>query len=92
MPSSFIRSKIRVRLAKLPKNDTKSLTVETGIQNSGLGLVLLLNPNIFPDTGAWANNGGMLVITAWWGVWHIISGLTLAFIWRIRGRKEANEE
>jgi BASS family bile acid:Na+ symporter len=34
----------------------------------------------------------MLVITAWWGVWHIISGLTLAFLWRWRGRKEANEE
>ena len=54
--------------------------------------VLYYNPNIFPDTGAWANNGGMLVITAWWGVWHIISGLTLAFVWRLRGRKEAGEE
>ena len=57
-----------------------------------LGLILLLNPNIFPADGAWANNGGMLVITAWWGVWHIISGLTLAYAWRIRGRKEPNED
>ena len=79
-------------LLKLPYKDRRTLTIETGIQNSGLGLILLLNPNIFPDTGAWANNGGMLVITAWWGVWHIISGLTLAFTWRLRGRKEANEE
>ena len=79
-------------LLKLPYKDRRTLTVETGIQNSGLGLILLLNPNIFPDTGAWANNGGMLVITAWWGVWHIISGLTLAYTWRIRGRKEATEE
>ena len=79
-------------LLKLPYKDRRTLTIETGIQNSGLGLILLLNPNIFPDTGAWANNGGMLVITAWWGVWHIISGLTLAFIWRVRGRKEAIEE
>ena len=77
---------------KLPYKDRRTLTIETGIQNSGLGLILLLNPNIFPDTGAWANNGGMLVITAWWGVWHIISGLTLAFLWRVRGRKEVNEE
>lgn len=77
---------------KLPYKDRRTLTIETGIQNSGLGLILLLNPNIFPDTGAWANNGGMLVITAWWGVWHIISGLTLAFTWRVRGRKEANED
>lgn len=79
-------------LLKLPYKDRRTLTIETGIQNSGLGLILLLNPNIFPDTGAWANNGGMLVITAWWGVWHIISGLTLAFLWRIRGRKDTSEE
>ena len=79
-------------LMKLPYKDRRTITIETGIQNSGLGLILLLNPNIFPEVGAWANNGGMLVITAWWGVWHIISGLTLAFVWRLRGRKEANED
>ena len=79
-------------LMKLPYKDRRTITIETGIQNSGLGLILLLNPNIFPETGAWANNGGMLVITAWWGVWHIISGLTLAFAWRLRGRKEADED
>jgi BASS family bile acid:Na+ symporter len=88
-------------LLKLPYKDRRTITIETGIQNSGLGLVLLLNPNIFPETimvngmevaGPWADNGGMLVITAWWGVWHIISGLTLAFLWRWRGRKEATEE
>ena len=76
---------------KLPYKDRRTLTIETGIQNSGLGLILLLNPNIFPETGAWANNGGMLVITAWWGVWHIISGLTLAYLWKVRGRKETDE-
>ena len=79
-------------LLKLPYKDRRTLTIETGIQNSGLGLILLLNPNIFPETGVWANNGGMLVITAWWGVWHIVSGLTIAYTWRIRGRKEAIEE
>ena len=78
-------------ILKLPYKDRRTLTIETAIQNSGLGLVLLLNPNIFPHEGFWANNGGMLVITAWWGVWHIVSGLTVAMLWRIRGRKEANE-
>jgi hypothetical protein len=24
----------------------------------------------------------MLFVTAWWGIWHIISGLTLASIFR----------
>ena len=76
---------------KIPYKDRRALTIETGIQNSGLGLVLLFNPNIF-DPVIWSNNGGMVVITAWWGVWHIISGLTLAYAWKVRGRKEANEE
>lgn len=78
-------------LFKVPYKDRRTITIETGIQNSGLGLVLLFNPAIF-DPVIWANNGGMVVITAWWGVWHIISGLTLAYTWRIRGRKEAEEE
>ena len=75
---------------KVPYKDRRTLTIETGIQNSGLGLVLLFNPAIF-DPAIWANNGGMVVITAWWGVWHIVSGLTLAYAWKIRGRKEAEE-
>ena len=78
-------------LFKIPYKDRRTLTIETGIQNSGLGLVLLFNPAIF-DPAIWSNNGGMVVITAWWGVWHIVSGLTLAYLWRVRGRKEPNED
>ena len=78
-------------LLKTPYKDRRTITIETGIQNSGLGLALLLNPHIF-NPEIWANNGGMLIITAWWGVWHIVSGLTLAWLWRVRGRKEANED
>lgn len=74
-------------LLKVPYKDRRTITIETGIQNSGLGLVLLFNPAIF-DPVIWANNGGMVVITAWWGVWHIVSGLALAYLWRARGRKE----
>ena len=62
---------------KLPDADRRTLTIETGIQNSGLGLVLLFNPKIFPPDLA---IGGMLFITAWWGIWHTISGLSVAFI------------
>lgn len=58
--------------------DRRAITIETGIQNSGLGLVLLFNPNIFPPN---IMIGGMAVVTAWWGVWHIISGLTISGIW-----------
>ena len=70
------------RLAKLPIRDCRSLTVETGIQNSGLGLILLFNPHIFPPEIWHGYYGGMLIITAWWGIWHIISGLTVSYLFR----------
>ena len=66
---------------KVPKRDRRTITIETGIQNSGLGLVLLFNTKIFPNDMAL---GGMLFITAWWGIWHIISGLTIATYWSKR--------
>jgi len=28
--------------------------------------------------------GGMAIITAWWGIWHIIAGLMAAFIFSRR--------
>ena len=61
----------------VPKRDRRTLTIETGIQNSGLGLVLLLGTNLFAD---FPPHGGTLVITAWWGIWHIISGLTVSTV------------
>lgn len=65
-------------LLKLPQIDRRTISIETGIQNSGLALVLMFNPKIFPPELAL---GGMTVIAAWWGVWHIISGLAIAGFW-----------
>jgi len=62
-------------LFRLPRPDRRTLSIETGIQNSGLGLVLIFNPNLFNGLG------GMAFIAAWWGIWHIIAGLTIASIW-----------
>ena len=70
------------KAAGLPLNDTKSLTIETGIQNSGLGLILLFNPHIVPPEIWHGHYGGMLFITAWWGIWHILSGLCVAYYFR----------
>ena len=72
---------------KVPRRDRRTLTIETGIQNSGLGLVLLLGTSIFAGLPP---HGGMLVITAWWGVWHIISGLTVAALFN-RSKKPADQ-
>jgi len=68
-------------LFKTSRKDRRSITIETGIQNSGLALALMFNPKIFPSD---FELGGMAVIAAWWGIWHIISGLIMAGIW---GRK-----
>jgi BASS family bile acid:Na+ symporter len=65
-------------LFKLPKADIRTITIETGIQNSGLGLVLIFNPNLFDGLG------GMAFVAAWWGIWHIISGLAIATFWSKR--------
>ena len=73
------------RSAHLSRYNVKTLTIETGIQNSGLGLALLFNPAIFPPEIWHGHYGGMLFVTAWWGIWHIVSGLTVAFLFR---RKE----
>jgi BASS family bile acid:Na+ symporter len=65
-------------LFKLSRFDRRTITIETGIQNSGLALVLMFNPKIFPPE---LELGGMTIIAAWWGVWHIISGLILSTLW-----------
>lgn len=59
----------------------RTISIETGIQNSGLGLALIFNPRIFPSE---LNLGGMAFVAAWWGIWHIMAGLMLAFYWRKR--------
>lgn len=61
-------------VARLDLPDRKSLAIETGIQNSGLGLLIIFS---FFD-----GLGGMAIITAWWSIWHILSGFTLAFVWK----------
>ncbi|MBO9472515.1 bile acid:sodium symporter [Shimia sp. R10_1] len=50
--------------------DRRAITIETGIQNSGLGLILIF--------GFFGGLGGMAVVAAFWGIWHAITGLGLA--------------
>lgn len=64
------------RLAGLPVADRRAITLEVGIQNSALGLVIIFT--FFPQAS------GMLLIAAFWGCWHLVSGLTLAWLWSRR--------
>ncbi len=61
------------RALKLPLADVKTLTLETGIQNSGLGLLLIFT--------FFNGLGGMAVVAAFWGIWHLVSGLLIAWLW-----------
>jgi BASS family bile acid:Na+ symporter len=69
------------RLFRLPEDSVRSITIETGIQNSGLGLLLIFT---FFD-----GLGGMALLAAFWGIWHIVSGLILAALWN--GKSIAKE-
>jgi len=60
----------------LSRSNVRSITIETGIQNSGLGLLLIFT---FFD-----GLGGMALLAAFWGIWHIVSGLLLATFWGVK--------
>ena len=62
------------RAAGLSAFNTRAVTIETGIQNSGLGLVLIF--------GFFHGLGGMAVVAAFWGIWHAVSGFALSQLWR----------
>ncbi len=64
------------KLLRLEFRDVKTITFETGVQNAGLGLILIFT--------FFNGLGGMAIVAASWGVWHLVSGGVLAFYW---GRK-----
>jgi len=51
----------------------KTISIETGIQNAGLGLLLVFS---FFD-----GLGGMALLVAFWAIWDILSGLIISFFW-----------
>jgi BASS family bile acid:Na+ symporter len=64
------------RLFRLDGRDVRAVSIEVGIQNSALGLILIFN--------FFEGLGGMAIIAAWWGIWHIIAGLSVAIFWSRR--------
>ena len=66
-------------IGRLPEPDRRAVAIEVGIQNSGLGLVLVFN---FFD-----GLGGMATVVGWWGIWHILAGLTVAGLWAWSDRR-----
>ena len=67
------------RVNRLSYLDQKTLSIETGIQNSGLGLLLVFT---FFD-----GLGGMALLVAFWAIWDIASGLLIAYFWSDKSKK-----
>lgn len=58
---------------RLSYRNQKTLSIETGIQNSGLGLLLIFS--------FFNGLGGMALLVAFWAIWDIFSGIVLASYW-----------
>ncbi|MDD2613172.1 MAG: bile acid:sodium symporter family protein [Bacteroidales bacterium] len=83
--SAFATGYLTGTAFRVTPKERRAISIEVGIQNSGLGLALLFNPKIFsPDLAI----GGMLLIAAWWGIWHIVAGLILGTFWHRRPIEE----
>ena len=60
------------RLLKNSEPVNRSVAIETAIQNSGLGLVLIFT--------FFEGNSDMAIVAAWWAIWHLISGFSFAYL------------
>lgn len=63
-------------ILRQPFSTAVSISLETGIQNSGLALLLVF--------AFFQGNGGMALLAAWWSIWHLISALAVAMLARKR--------
>lgn len=58
----------------LSTRDRRAVVIEGGMQNSGLALGIIALQ--------FGTDLGMVIIASLWGIWHIVSGMSLAWIWR----------
>ena len=62
------------RAFRLVPRARRAIVIEAGMQNSGLALGIIALQ--------FGGDLGMVVIASLWGIWHIVTGLGLAFLWR----------
>jgi BASS family bile acid:Na+ symporter len=60
------------------EKDRRAVMIEGGMQNSGLALGII--------AVQFNSDLGMVTLASLWGIWHIVSGMSLAYVWR---RKDA---
>ncbi len=70
---------LSAKLSRLNVANTKAITIEVGMQNSSLAIAIVFTQ--------FNGNAGMALISAFWGTWHIISGLIIAMLFRQWGKR-----
>jgi len=60
------------KTAGMSVRDTKAITIEVGMQNSSLAIAIVFTQ--------FNGEAGMALISAFWGTWHIVSGLIIALL------------
>ncbi len=63
-------------LLRTGEAERRAITFETGIHNTALGLTLIFT--------YFQSLGGMALVVAWWGIWHLVTGGLLARYWSVR--------
>lgn len=63
-------------LMRVGERDRRAIVIEGGMQNAGLALGII--------AVQFNSDLQMVILTSLWGIWHSVSGLSLAFWWRWR--------
>ena len=79
--SAFLLGFATALAVRADPSTRRSLTIEVGIQNSGLAIVILI--------GQLKGLGGAAAIAATWGLWHLIAGATIVLLLRTLDRRGA---
>jgi len=77
---AFLLGYIFAKLARANSAATRSITIEVGIQNVGLAIVILVTQL--------DGLGGAAAVAGLWGTWHIIAGALLVSLFRWQDRRQ----
>jgi bile acid:Na+ symporter, BASS family len=65
-------------IARLQPKDARAVMIESGMQNSGLALGIIATQ--------FNSDVSMVAVAGLWGIWHIVSGGSLALLWKFRDK------
>ena len=70
------------KVMSVGERDRRAVMIEGGMQNSGLALGII--------AVQFNSDLGMVTLASLWGIWHIVSGMSLAYFWRMKDARLAD--